>query len=41
MTAELIVERGRRVLHLEAAALSTVEQGLGDDFVRAVRLLAA
>ncbi|QJR35080.1 KpsF/GutQ family sugar-phosphate isomerase [Gemmatimonas groenlandica] len=41
MTAELIVERGRRVLNLEAAALTDVERTLGDDFARAVQLLAA
>lgn len=41
MTAELIIERGRRVLHLEAAALADAERALGDDFVCAVRLLAA
>lgn len=41
MTAELIIERGRRVLNLEAAALADVERTLGDDFARAVRLLAA
>ncbi|MDQ8157816.1 MAG: KpsF/GutQ family sugar-phosphate isomerase [Gemmatimonadota bacterium] len=40
MSAELILERGRRVLHLEAEALSSVERALGDDFVRAVQLLA-
>ncbi len=41
MTAELIIERGRRVLQLEAAALAEVERTLGEDFVRAVQLLAA
>lgn len=41
MTAELIIERGRRVLNLEAAALAAVERTLGDDFARAVQLLAA
>jgi len=41
MTAERIIERGRRVLYLEAAALADVERSLGDDFVRAVQLLAA
>jgi len=41
MSAERIIERGRRVLHLEAAALADVERTLGDDFVRAVQLLAA
>lgn len=41
MTAELIIARGRRVLNLEAAALADVERTLGDDFARAVQLLAA
>ena len=40
MTAERIIERGRRVLHLEAAALADVERTLGDDFARAIQLLA-
>jgi arabinose-5-phosphate isomerase len=41
MTADLIIERGRRVLSLEAAALADAERALGDDFARAVQLLAA
>ena len=41
MTAEQITARGKRVLHLEATALAEVEQSLGEDFVRAVQLLAA
>ena len=41
MTVELIIERGRRVLKLEAAALADVERALGNDFARAVQLLAA
>lgn len=41
MTADSIVERGRRVLQLEAAALTAVEQAMGADFARAVQLLAA
>ena len=41
MTTELIIERGRRVLNLEAAALTDVARALGDDFARAVQLLAA
>jgi arabinose-5-phosphate isomerase len=41
MTAELIIERGRRVLNLEAAALADVERALGEDFARAVQLLAS
>lgn len=40
MSAELILERGRRVLHLESEALTAVERALGDDFIRAVQLLA-
>jgi arabinose-5-phosphate isomerase len=40
MTAERIIERGRRVLKLEAAALADVERTLGDDFARAIQLLA-
>ncbi len=39
--AAQIIARGRRVLALEAAALSATEAALGEDFVRAVRLLAA
>jgi arabinose-5-phosphate isomerase len=40
MSADRIIERGRRVLNLEAAALADVEQALGEDFARAVQLLA-
>ncbi|MES2522172.1 MAG: KpsF/GutQ family sugar-phosphate isomerase [Gemmatimonadota bacterium] len=36
-----IVARGQRVLALEAAALLAAERALGDDFARAVELLAA
>jgi arabinose-5-phosphate isomerase len=36
-----IIARGQRVFALEAAALTAAERALGDDFVRAVRLLAA
>lgn len=36
-----IIERGRRVLALEAEALKASEQALGDAFADAVRLLAA
>ncbi len=36
-----IIARGRRVLELEAAALTTAQEALGDPFVRAVRLLSA
>ncbi len=39
--AAQIIARGRRVLALEAAALSASEASLGEDFVRAVRLLVA
>ena len=34
MTADLIIERGRRVLNLEASALADVENALGEDFVK-------
>lgn len=37
----LIIERGRRVLALEAEALRASEMALGDAFAEAVRLLAA
>lgn len=40
MSAELIVERGRRVLTLEAEALVASAAMLGDAFVESVRLLA-
>ncbi len=36
-----MLDNGRRVLALEASALQRAEQALGDDFVRAVQLLAA
>lgn len=39
--AAQIIARGRRVLALEAAALLASEASLGEDFVRAVRLLVA
>lgn len=39
-SAAEIIERGRRVLQLEAEALRNVEVALGDPFVHAVRLLA-
>jgi arabinose-5-phosphate isomerase len=41
MSAETIIERGRRVLTAEAAALSASADALGDAFVSAVELLAA
>ena len=37
---DTIVERGRRVLQLERDALDASAASLGDDFARAVRLLA-
>jgi arabinose-5-phosphate isomerase len=40
-TSEAIIERGRRVLELEAAALSATGKALDRAFVTAVRLLAA
>ena len=40
MTPEEIVERGRRVVRLEREALSSVEERLGDEFARAVTLIA-
>lgn len=36
-----LVERGRRVLRLECEALAEVEERLGEEFARAVELLAA
>ena len=41
MSAATILERGRRVLRLEHEAIASVEQRLGDSFVRAVELIAA
>lgn len=38
--AQEIIARGRRVLALEAQALQHADETLGDDFVRAVRILA-
>jgi len=40
MSAGDIVERGRRVLRLEREALAGLEERLGDEFARAVRLIA-
>ena len=40
MTREQVVERGRRVVRLEREALEEVERRLGDDFARAVELVA-
>jgi arabinose-5-phosphate isomerase len=39
MTRDEIIERGRRVLAMEAEAIAALEQRLGDDFVRAVELI--
>ena len=36
-----IVERGRRVVRNERDAIGAIEERLGADFVRAVRLIAA
>jgi arabinose-5-phosphate isomerase len=41
MMASDILQRGRRVLRLEAEAIAGVERRLGDDFVRAVEMIAA
>lgn len=41
VTVARILENGRRVLAQESAALSNAELSLGEDFVRAVQLLAA
>jgi len=41
MTPEELIERGRRVLRLEREALGEVERRLGDDFARAVELIAS
>jgi arabinose-5-phosphate isomerase len=40
MSAAEIVERGRRVIRLEAEALTSIEQRLGGEFARAVELIA-
>lgn len=39
MNHDAIVEHGRRVLRLEAEALSALEAGLGEPFARAVRMI--
>lgn len=39
-TVDTVVERGRRVLRLEREALAALEGRLGDEFSRAVRLIA-
>jgi len=41
MKHEAIVERGRRVLRLESEALAALEKRLGDEFARAVELVAS
>lgn len=41
MRREETIERGRRVLRLEREALAALEQRLGDDFARAVELIAS
>jgi arabinose-5-phosphate isomerase len=40
VTAEQIIERGRRVLRLEREALATVEERLGESFATAVTMIA-
>ena len=40
MTPDEIVERGRRVVRLEREALAEIEARLGDEFARAVRVIA-
>ncbi|HEY4215873.1 MAG TPA: KpsF/GutQ family sugar-phosphate isomerase [Gemmatimonadaceae bacterium] len=40
MDARDIVERGKRVVRLEAEALAGIEQRMGDEFARAVMLIA-
>lgn len=40
MTDARIIERGRRVLRLEAEAIAEVERRLGADFARAVQMIA-
>jgi arabinose-5-phosphate isomerase len=41
MMASDILQRGRQVLRLESEAIAGVERRLGDDFVRAVEMIAA
>ena len=40
MTHEELIERGRRVLRIERAALDEVERRLGDEFAKAIELIA-
>ena len=41
MNADEIADRGRRVIRMEREALEALEQRLGNDFSRAVRMIAA
>ena len=41
MSREETIERGRRVLRLETEALAALEERLGEDFARAVELIAS
>jgi arabinose-5-phosphate isomerase len=41
VSAELLIERGRQVLRMEREALQEVECRMGEDFARAVQLMAA
>src|SRR5437016_12249057 len=41
MKGDSIVERGKRVLQLESEALAAIQRRLGDEFARAVELVAA
>ena len=40
MSARDVVQRGRRVVRMESDALATTAERLGDDFARAVELIA-
>src|SRR6476646_1254553 len=40
MTPDEIIERGRRVVHLEREALEEIEGRLGEEFARAVLMIA-
>src|SRR5947209_18937470 len=40
MKGDSMVERGRRVLQLESEALAAIQRRLGDEFARAVELVA-
>ena len=41
MSHEAIVERGRRVIRMERDALAELEMRVGDEFARAVEMIAA